>query len=110
AAYEKQRRGNCFRRGTKIRTEFGWKEIESIESTERVWTHRRRLRSVVGVQRRPHVGRLLGLSVQDNAAVVWCTPDQRFLAYSPSPQAERGQGGEVDSIANPTPNPSPLAG
>ena len=43
---------------------------------------------------------------------VWVTPDHRFLIpFSPSPQAERGQGGEVGAAVHPTLlPPSPLAG
>ncbi len=35
---------------------------------------------------------------------------RRANAHSPSPQAERGLGGEVGDVANPTLNPSPRAG
>lgn len=104
-------RTNCFSGSVKVRTEVGWKPIESIRPGERVWTHRGRLRSVVGLQERAHVGRLLGLRLQGCESVVWCTPEQSFLQpYSPSPQAERGAGGEECGSGNPTPNPSPLAG
>ncbi|HKY26404.1 MAG TPA: DUF559 domain-containing protein [Pyrinomonadaceae bacterium] len=98
---------NCFLKETRVKTENGWKPIEAIRKGERVWTHRGRLRDVVGVQKRPHVGRIIGISI-DGSSAVWATPDQLFL--TPSPQAERGQGGEVTAETNPTPNPSPLAG
>ncbi len=108
AAYEAIDRSKCFRKDAKIKTELGWKDIESICQGESVWTHRGRWRRVIGVQSRPHVGRMIGLRVQSSEIMVWCTPEQRFLIVSPSPQAERGTGGEVE--ARPTPNPSPLAG
>jgi very-short-patch-repair endonuclease len=109
-AYD-EARANCFRGNAKIHTESGWRSIDSIRAGDRVWTHRGRLRHVVGVQRRPHVGRLLGVSLENSESVVWCTPEQRFLvSYSPSPQAERGRGGEEGDGTHPTPNPSPLAG
>jgi len=37
--------------------------------------------------------------------------DRIFLPFSPpSPQAEKGKGGEEGRVRFPTPNPSPLAG
>ena len=60
----------------------------------RVWTHRGRLRTVVELQQRPHVGRLLGLSSQGRDSVVWCTPEQRFLLPN-SPLAGRGKSGDI---------------
>ncbi len=110
ARWERER-GNCFRKGTLIKCAEGWKEIETVQVGERVWTHQGRLKPVIGVQRRPHVGRLVGLCLQKDERRVWCTPEQHFLAaFTPSPQAERGKGGEEGSVLFPTPNPSPLAG
>ncbi|MEP6707326.1 MAG: FAD-dependent monooxygenase, partial [Pyrinomonadaceae bacterium] len=88
AAYEAIDRSKCFRKDAKIKTELGWKDIESICQGESVWTHRGRWRRVIGVQSRPHVGRMIGLRVQSSEILVWCTPEQRFLIVSPSPQAE----------------------
>ncbi|HKO35535.1 MAG TPA: endonuclease domain-containing protein [Pyrinomonadaceae bacterium] len=73
-----------------------------------MWTHKNRLKAVIAVQSHPHVGRLLGVRLRKSASVVWVSAQQQFL--SPSPQAERGVGGEVGDGSNPTPNPSPLAG
>jgi 2-polyprenyl-6-methoxyphenol hydroxylase-like FAD-dependent oxidoreductase/very-short-patch-repair endonuclease len=102
------RKSNCFRAGTQIKTESGWKAIEEIVRGELVWTHANRLRTVLGVQRRPHLGTMIGLKLQGVDERVWVTPDQKFL--SPSPLAERGLGGEDHATVNPTPSPSPRAG
>lgn len=99
---------NCFVAGTKVRATDGWKPIETISIGESVWTHCGRMRRVVGTQSRPHVGSLRGLRVHGQSSTVWVTPDHCFL--SPSPQAERGKGGEVSGSPIPTPIPSPLAG
>jgi 2-polyprenyl-6-methoxyphenol hydroxylase-like FAD-dependent oxidoreductase/very-short-patch-repair endonuclease len=101
-------RENCFPAGTRIKVEEGWKSIESISAGELVWTHQGRLRRVVGLQTRPHVGRLKGIKLGGQNNLVWVTPDHRFL--SPSPHAERGMGGEVGANRSPTPFPSPQAG
>ncbi|HEY6046014.1 MAG TPA: DUF559 domain-containing protein, partial [Pyrinomonadaceae bacterium] len=106
-AYESSR-SECFRAGTSVKTQNGWKKIEDLRPAEFVWTHQNRLRRVVGIQCRPHVGRLIGVRLLGSSSTVWVTPDQLFL--SPSPQAERGLGGEVGASGNPTPNPSPRAG
>ena len=87
AAYESSR-SECFRAGTKVKTQSGWKKIEDVRRDEFVWTHQNRLRRVVGIQSRPHVGRLVGFRLRSGSRTVWVTPDQHFL--SPSPQAERG--------------------
>ena len=99
---------NCLVAGTKVKAEDGWKPIETISMGESVWTHRGRLRRVVGTQSRPYVGSLRGLRLRGQSTPVWVTPDHGFL--SPSPQAERGQGGEVGGSPIPTPFPSPPAG
>jgi 2-polyprenyl-6-methoxyphenol hydroxylase-like FAD-dependent oxidoreductase/very-short-patch-repair endonuclease len=99
---------HCFAGGTLVRTNSGWTAIEVIEKDEFVWTHAGRVRAVVGTQCRPHVGRMIGLKLQNNNSFVWVTPEQKFL--TPSPQAERGQGGEVGSGTSPTPYPTPPAG
>jgi 2-polyprenyl-6-methoxyphenol hydroxylase-like FAD-dependent oxidoreductase/very-short-patch-repair endonuclease len=110
ARYERER-GHCFRKGTLIKGAEGWKEIDTLRVGDLVWTHRGRLKPVVGVQRRPHVGRLVGLCLQTDERRVWCTPEQHFLAaFTPSPQAERGKGGEEGSVLVPTPNPTPRGG
>ena len=106
--YENQHSRNSFRRDTPVKTATGWKRIDEICEGELVLTHTNHLRPVLAVQSHPHVGRLLGLKLRVSSALVWVSPEQTFL--SPSPQAERGMGGEVDDRCNPTPNPSPLAG
>ncbi|MDX6613942.1 MAG: anthraniloyl-CoA monooxygenase, partial [Blastocatellia bacterium] len=108
AAYEQSHQSNCFRAGTRIKTESGWKPIETVAAGEMVWSPQNGLQPVVGLQTRPHVGRLIGLRLRGSSSTVWVTPDQVFL--SPSPQAERGIGGEGEALPNPTPNPSPQAG
>ncbi|MEA2204654.1 MAG: anthraniloyl-CoA monooxygenase [Blastocatellia bacterium] len=108
ARYEASRESNCFRAGTKVKTGKGWRVIEEIQPGELVLSYENGLRMVVSLQKRPHVGRLLGLRLRSNIGIVWVTPDQCFLA--PSPQAERGLGGKEEAPANPTPNPSPRAG
>ena len=112
ARYERTIRAKCFRAGTRVKTEHGLRAIETVRRGELVWTHRNRLRSVVGIQTRPHVGRMIGLRLGGSSVTVWTTPEHCFLMpVSPSPQAERGQGGEGDAARNPTPlPPSPLAG
>ena len=110
----------CFRAGTRLKTERGWRPIESVRSGEAVWTHAGRLRRVLGRQSRPHVGTLLGLRLEGTEAVVWCTPDHRFLvapaSLSPLPPLhpmERGSGGEDGDgpqASLPSVSPSPLAG
>jgi very-short-patch-repair endonuclease len=97
----------CFRAGTRVKTESGWKAIETVRPGERVWTHRGRLRRVLGVQARPHVGRMVGLRMEGSDAFVWATPEHRFLTPGPSPQTERGVSGEVCAAASLTPGPSP---
>jgi very-short-patch-repair endonuclease len=99
---------NCFPAGTRVKAQEGWRSIESISAGELVWTHQGRLRRVVGLQTRSHVGRLKGIKLQGQSTLVWVTPDHRFL--SPSPPAERGKGGEVGVNPTPTPFPSPQAG
>ena len=106
--YEMHCRSHSFRDNTLVKTHNGWKRIDAIQSNELVWTHKNRLRRVVAVHSHPHVGRLIGVKIKKGISVVWASAKQRFL--SPSPQAERGLGGEVGDYANPTPNPSPLAG
>jgi very-short-patch-repair endonuclease len=91
-----------------VKTREGWKPIEEIQSEDFVWTHPESLQRVIGLQHRPHVGRLIGIRLTENSNMVWVTPDQHFLA--PSPQAERGLGGEGATPTYPTPNPSPRAG
>jgi 2-polyprenyl-6-methoxyphenol hydroxylase-like FAD-dependent oxidoreductase/very-short-patch-repair endonuclease len=113
AAYERAaHNSNCFRAGTEVKTGKGMKAIESIRPGEQVWTHRRRLQTVLGLQVRPHSGRMIGIRLENSSVTVWVTPDHRFLLpFSPSPQAERGEGGEVGARFDPTPlPPSPLAG
>jgi cyclase len=51
---------------------------------------------------------MIGVKLLGANEMVWVTPDQKFL--SPSPQAERGLGGEDGASVSPTPNPSPRAG
>src|ERR1043166_8926242 len=110
AAYE-ELHGNCFRKGTLIKCADGWKEIQSLRTGELVWTHRGRLRSIIGIQHRPHVGRLVGLRLKDAVPEVWCSPEQRFLIpFTPSPQAERGEGGGGCDSAYPPPLPPPPPG
>jgi hypothetical protein len=75
----------CFKTGTRVKTQQGWSEIQAIHSGELVWTATGRLRRVLGIQNRPHLGSLLGLKLEDTEAVVWCTPEHHFL----------GPGGEV---------------
>jgi len=97
ARVEMERSSRCFRAGTLVKTSEGWKAIEKIRIGELVWTHRNRLRNVVGLQIRPHSGRIVGLRVTGSSRIVWLTPDHRILVpYSPSPLGERGLGGEVD--------------
>jgi len=55
AAYEARAGSMCFRQGTMVKTDVGWKSIEFIKSGDLVWTHTGRLRRVLGVQTRPHV-------------------------------------------------------
>ncbi|HEX6187852.1 MAG TPA: endonuclease domain-containing protein, partial [Pyrinomonadaceae bacterium] len=93
---------------TQVKTQDGWKKIEIIQRGEVVWTHRNRLRPVIGVQPHPHVGRIIGIRVQGSTETIWMTPSQRLL--SPSPHAERGKGGEDAMRVDPTPTPSPQAG
>ncbi|MBI3951738.1 MAG: DUF559 domain-containing protein, partial [Acidobacteria bacterium] len=111
----------CFRAGTRAKTETGWKAIEVIRPGERVWTHKGRWRRVIGVQSRPHTGRMLGIRVQGQAGTVWLTPEHRLLTAAvsgvhspphplvPSPDVERGMEGEGGSAADPTPVPPPHA-
>ena len=108
ARYETHSRSHSFRDDTLVKTQKGWKRIDTIQTNELVWTHKNRLRRVIAVHSHPHVGRLIGVKLHNGVSVVWASAEQRFL--SPSPQAERGVGGEVGDDANPTPNPSPLAG
>ena len=108
ARVEDKYTSNSFRSGTLVKTASGWKSIEDICEGELVWTHEGRLKPVSDLRSHSHVGRIVGLKLRNCAAMVWVSPEQRFL--SPSPQAERGLGGEVGDDANPTPNPSPLAG
>jgi len=88
----------CFRAGTQVKTESGWKAIETVRVGERVWTHRGRLRRVVGVQARPHVGPMVGLRARGGEATVWMTPEHRILAATSAPSPA------------PTPHPSPSDG
>ena len=106
--YETLSQSHSFRGDTLVKTSGGWKRIDTIQTNELVWTHKNRLRRVVALHSHPHVGRLIGVKLHSGVSVVWASAEQRFL--SPSPQAERGLGGEVGDGANPTPNPSPLAG
>ena len=107
-AYEDRNRANSFRADTSVKTSTGWKRIDQIRRGDLVWTHKNRLRPIIAVQAHPHVGRLIGLTLSNTSLTVWVSPEQRFL--SPSPQAERGAGGEVGDSPNPTPYPSPRAG
>jgi len=75
---------DCFRAGTQVKTQNGWHPIETIRAGDLVWSHLGRLRPVVGVQSRPHVGKLLSLRLEDSSTVVWCTPNQQFLS-APGP-------------------------
>lgn len=102
----------CFRGGTRVKTGSGWKGIERVRRGEKVWTHAGWLRTVVGAQARPHTGRVVGLRLEGSEAVVWCTLDHRFLTLlPPSPQTERGNGGEASEEGDPTPfAPSPRVG
>ena len=75
----KQRKLNCFRAGTRIKTDRGWKAIEEVVRGELVWTHANRLRTVLGVQHRPHVGRMIGVKLLGANEMVWVTPDKKFL-------------------------------
>ena len=115
----------CFRANTRIRTEHGWKFIQSVQVNSRVWTHCGRLRPVLGIQRRPHIGVLIGLRIEGHQPVVWCTPEHRFLVpplhqpggapldedqtvtppripVPPLHQMERGSGGEAQPAAVPS--------
>ena len=92
ARYEQTKHSNCFRAGTLVKTEGGWAPIEHIDRGRLVRTHTGKVRKVIGVQGRPHVGRLIGISLVGVAETVWATADQQFI--SPSPLAERGLGGE----------------
>jgi very-short-patch-repair endonuclease len=87
----------CFRANTQIKTAEGWKAIHLVQASDLAWTHRGRLRPVLGIQRRPHVGALLGLRIEGCQPVVWCTPEHRFLV-PPLHQMERGPGGEVQTV------------
>ncbi len=107
SAYERST-NRCFASGTLVKTKSGWKPIESIAKHDLVWTGNGRWQAVIAVQARPHVGRLRGIKLRNHTATVWVTPEHRFL--TPSPQAERGNGGEEGQAPNPTPYPSPLAG
>src|SRR5947209_2149670 len=75
---------DSFRAGTRVKTEKGWRSIETLRAGDFVWTHLGRLRRVVGVQRRPHVGAMLGLQLESSPIVVWSTPAQQFLV-APGP-------------------------
>jgi very-short-patch-repair endonuclease len=102
----------CFRAGTRVKTESGWKAIETVRRGERVWTHRGRLRRVVGVQARPHVGPMVGLRARGVEATVWMTPEHRLLTAlstpppAPSPFDGEGNGQRTPQVGQTTP---PLA-
>src|SRR5439155_17444641 len=103
---------DCFRAGTRVKTEKGWRSIETLRAGDFVWTHLGRLRRVVGVQRRPHVGAMLGLQLESSPIVVWSTPAQQFLVApgphppTPFPQAETGGQPQEPGYASPlTPQP-----
>src|SRR5438309_1865608 len=103
---------DCFRLGTLIKTQHGWRAIETIRAGDLIWTHRARLCAVLGVQSHPHVGSMLGVQLENNSAVVWYTPDHQFLTMpgphppTPSPPAERGsKKEEVGGALSLTPQP-----
>ncbi len=92
ALHERTNTPNCFRAGTLVKTEAGWAPIEDVRSGTLVWTHSGKLRRVIAGQRRPHVGKMIGIRLVGTTETVWATADQQFI--SPSPLAERGLGGE----------------
>lgn len=106
----------CFRAGTRVKTESGWKEIDRLRPGERVWTHRGRLGLVVGVQRRPHTGRMVGVRLAGCGDAVWMTPEHRLLlarvpvTSPPDPLSACGEGDGREALGGkPQSAPHPLA-
>jgi DNA polymerase I-like protein with 3'-5' exonuclease and polymerase domains len=74
--------GLCLKKGTKILTENGYKNIEDIKVGDQVVTHKKRLRTVTQLQR-PTAKKLYRIKTRSGKEF-WATPDHMMLKHFPS--------------------------
>ena len=65
---------SCHPAGTKVMTEYGEKNIEELEITDRVLTHTQSLKDVSVLMRRRHQGKIINLSLRSGDDIV-LTPE-----------------------------------
>lgn len=68
----------CFIKGTKVLTDFGYKNIEDVKQTNKLLTHTGEFKSIVNLQRKLYSGTLYELNINCHPKIINCTEEHPF--------------------------------
>lgn len=67
----------CFIAGTKVLTDSGYKNIESVNFTDRLMTHKGIYQKILNLQTKTYIGQLYTIRTEHNAKIT-CTPEHPY--------------------------------